>query len=241
MKKKLQISIPSPCHEKWSSFTPTIQGGFCPTCQKDVVDFTTWSDDRIKDYFKNRPLNTCGRFKKEQLTVYTYEKSSTSPLAWITSILMTILILFTSRQAIAQRLGNPKSVTEQYQPEQKIANVPLKHPNKTISGIVKDEAGQPLPGANILRKKTSQGTTTDVNGRFSITLETPDSIETLVFAFIGYKTIEHIVAINEPMQELTITMTIDGVALQGEIIVGGAFACKWYSPRLLWWKIKSLF
>lgn len=222
MKKKLLISIPNPCHEKWSSFTPTVQGGFCSGCQKEVIDFTNWSEERIKAYFNNRPTNTCGRFKKEQLTVYTYEKSSPSPLIWMSSILMGILILFTSRQVMAQRSSKPKYATEQYQSEQKNANVSLKHPGKTISGIVKDEVGQPLPGANILRKGTSQGTTSDANGRFIITLENPDSIETMVFTFIGYRTIERIVATNEPMQELTIDMTIDAATLQGDIIVGGA-------------------
>src|SRR5690606_18054837 len=58
----------------------------------------------------------------------------------------------------------------------------------TISGTVKDESNFPLPGVNILVKGTNRGTTTDVNGAYS--LEAPDGNIVLVFSFIGYETQE---------------------------------------------------
>ncbi|WP_276372697.1 hypothetical protein [Chryseolinea sp. H1M3-3] len=48
MKKIIQIAVPKPCHEKWSSFTKTTNGGFCGSCQKEVIDFTSWSDERAQ-------------------------------------------------------------------------------------------------------------------------------------------------------------------------------------------------
>ncbi|ELR68319.1 TonB-dependent receptor [Fulvivirga imtechensis AK7] len=60
---------------------------------------------------------------------------------------------------------------------------------RTISGTVK-EAGEdaPLPGVNIIVKGTSTGTTSDINGAYS--LEIPDDNATLLFSFIGYRTQE---------------------------------------------------
>ena len=40
--------------------------------------------------------------------------------------------------------------------------------SKTISGTVKDDAGAPMPGVNVLVKGTTTGTSTDTNGAFSL-------------------------------------------------------------------------
>ena len=39
---------------------------------------------------------------------------------------------------------------------------------RIISGTLTDESGMPLPGVNILVKGTTQGTTSDIDGRYSI-------------------------------------------------------------------------
>ena len=57
-----------------------------------------------------------------------------------------------------------------------------------VSGIVRDENNSPFPGVNILIKGTTTGTSTDVNGRYSLDVENGDAI--LVFSFVGYTTQE---------------------------------------------------
>lgn len=60
-------------------------------------------------------------------------------------------------------------------------------PNKvqaTVTGVVNDENGSPLPGVNILVKGTTIGTISDSNGRYSVNV--PDGQQVLVFSFIGY-------------------------------------------------------
>ncbi|MGA1583077.1 MAG: carboxypeptidase-like regulatory domain-containing protein, partial [Saprospiraceae bacterium] len=60
---------------------------------------------------------------------------------------------------------------------------------RTVSGTVTDvETGEALIGANILAKGTSAGTTTDIDGSYS--LEVPDDATTLVVSYIGYVTQE---------------------------------------------------
>lgn len=64
----LNISIPQPCHEDWNAMTPTEKGAFCAVCTKEVMDFSTMSDDEVKNYFLlNAGKKTCGRFRKSQL------------------------------------------------------------------------------------------------------------------------------------------------------------------------------
>lgn len=57
---------------------------------------------------------------------------------------------------------------------------------KTVAGKVTDDANQPLPGVSIVIEGTSNGTITDVNGQYSLSV--PDGKNVLVFSFIGFKT-----------------------------------------------------
>ena len=57
---------------------------------------------------------------------------------------------------------------------------------RVITGSVKDSDGVPLPGATVVEEGTNNGTSTDFDGNFSITLENEDS--KLSISFIGYKT-----------------------------------------------------
>lgn len=55
----------------------------------------------------------------------------------------------------------------------------------TIKGSVRDEAGQPLPGANVVVEHTTIGAATDADGRFVLRLS--PGVYTLVASFVGYE------------------------------------------------------
>ena len=57
-----------------------------------------------------------------------------------------------------------------------------------VSGIVKDEYGEPVAFANVLFKDSSKGTISNDNGRFY--LEADEQYNTLLVSFIGYETKE---------------------------------------------------
>ena len=69
-------------------------------------------------------------------------------------------------------------------------NITVTQQQKKISGVVKDKDGVPVIGANILVKGTTNGTITDMDGRFS--LDIPNNA-ILQVSYIGYKTQEIVV------------------------------------------------
>jgi len=59
-------------------------------------------------------------------------------------------------------------------------------PEFTVRGTVTSEAGERMPGVNIIEQGTTNGAVTDANGQYVITVSGGDAI--LVFSFIGYAT-----------------------------------------------------
>lgn len=85
----------------------------------------------------------------------------------------------------------------------------------TVSGTVSDEAGLPLPGVNVLVKGTTNGTSSDSNGKY--TLAAPDKNSVLVFTFIGYVPQE--ITVGEQTQ-INVSMQSDVTSLQEVVVVG---------------------
>ena len=54
---------------------------------------------------------------------------------------------------------------------------------KNISGTITDSNGEPIIGANVLEKGSTNGTVTDINGKFSLSVPNKS---TLVISYIGY-------------------------------------------------------
>lgn len=61
---------------------------------------------------------------------------------------------------------------------------------QTVTGVVSDENGTPLPGASVIVKGTDNGVTTDFDGAYQISVS--DS-QTLVFSYVGYASTEILV------------------------------------------------
>lgn len=87
--------------------------------------------------------------------------------------------------------------------------------NITVTGKVTDETGTPLPGANVLEKGTTNGTTTDANGDFSLTVKDEKSV--LVISFIGYSSKEILVGTQT---QFPISIESD-ISTLGEVVVVG--------------------
>lgn len=185
MKQKIQISIPEPCHEGWQNMTPVEKGRFCASCQKTVLDFTYLSDNEIINLVaKNDTL--CGRINVSQLNRNLIEtKTKSNYFGYFATSVLAFLGLGTST-IVAQE----KPVTEQ---------TDLKYLNKatdsvkniTVTGVVTDSIGKPLPGATIVIKNTSSGVQTNEKSEYSIKANIGD---VLVFSYLGYE--DKVITVN---------------------------------------------
>lgn len=84
----------------------------------------------------------------------------------------------------------------------------------TISGTITNEVGEPLPGVTIIVEGTSNGTTTDFDGNFTLTANSGD---TLIFSYIGYITQEIVV---DSQESLNVKMTIDAISFEEVVVIG---------------------
>ncbi|MDC1226891.1 carboxypeptidase-like regulatory domain-containing protein, partial [Algibacter sp.] len=84
-----------------------------------------------------------------------------------------------------------------------------------VSGVVKDVGGIPLPGVSIIQKGTTRGASTDFDGNYSLELTLGE--KTLVFSYLGFKTIE--IPVNGKTT-INITLEEDVASLDEVVVIG---------------------
>ncbi|RRA97596.1 SusC/RagA family TonB-linked outer membrane protein [Larkinella rosea] len=91
-------------------------------------------------------------------------------------------------------------------------NAPL---DRTITGSVKDEKGEGLPGVSVVLKGTTRGTSTNAEGTYR--MDVPENNATLIFSFVGYVSKEVIVG-NQT--RIDVQLAADNKALEEVVVVG---------------------
>jgi TonB-dependent starch-binding outer membrane protein SusC len=87
--------------------------------------------------------------------------------------------------------------------------------SKTVSGqVTAADDGSGIPGVNVVEKGTSNGTVTDANGNYSITV---GASSTIVFSFVGYKSTEMAVG---NLSTINVSLESDVTSLSEVVVVG---------------------
>lgn len=86
---------------------------------------------------------------------------------------------------------------------------------RVVTGTVSDENGEPLPGVNIVIKGTTQGTITDVEGKYQISVPSEDVI--LLFSSVGYSDEEIPVS---GLTTINISMVLSIESLEEVVVIG---------------------
>ncbi len=84
-----------------------------------------------------------------------------------------------------------------------------------VTGTVTDDQDSPLPGATVLEKGTANGTTTDFDGNFTISVTNQNAV--LVVSYLGYTTTE--LPLNG-QTTVTLQLTEDATQLEDVVVVG---------------------
>ncbi|WP_298502031.1 carboxypeptidase-like regulatory domain-containing protein [uncultured Maribacter sp.] len=225
MKNDKTISIKKPCSENFNTFSKTELGGYCNSCEKEVIDFTTMTISEINNYFLVPRINTCGRFKNSQLQTIKRNTMTNYISKGLATMSFSLLALCSVSNAQETTSIDPPIKTE-------ISSITMgdissiHSASYTIKGTVLDEENIPLPGVNVVLKGTQIGTVTDLDGNF----EFPSKLEindVLLFSYIGYDTKEYKVKKSDSETiSVTINFTNVDVELMGAIEVGGVYKTK---------------
>ncbi len=90
----------------------------------------------------------------------------------------------------------------------------LSFSQRTVTGMVRADSGEPLPGVTITIKGTTKGTTSDIDGKYSLTVESSEGI--LVFTYVGFMSKEETVG-----NRTVIDVTLEESHALEEVVVTG--------------------
>ncbi|WP_242206292.1 SusC/RagA family TonB-linked outer membrane protein [Aestuariivivens insulae] len=90
----------------------------------------------------------------------------------------------------------------------------IKNQNPEISGTVTDQNGQPLPGTSILEKGTTNGTQTDFDGKFSLSVSNEKAV--LVISYVGFLSQEVTI---DGKTDIAVTLQEDAAELEEVVVV----------------------
>ncbi|MBO2008143.1 TonB-dependent receptor [Hymenobacter negativus] len=101
---------------------------------------------------------------------------------------------------------------------------PIRSATQSLSGVVRDAGGQPLPGVNVFLKTTFDGASTDSLGRFSFRTDHAAGPAVLVATFIGYEPLEVLVTLGKgPISLPNLKLKASRAALGDVVVTAGAF------------------
>lgn len=129
-------------------------------------------------------------------------KNSQKELFCISKITALILLALTLNVMVvnASSLNNTETVAQKF---------------KVSGTVISSEDNQPLPGVNVVVEGTTIGTTTDINGKYSLEVDNPNV--NLVFSYVGF--VNEVVAINS--RSVVDIVLVQDVAKLEEIVVVG--------------------
>lgn len=118
-----------------------------------------------------------------------------------------------SKKTILLRKAAEKKTSLKTEPFENTA--PRAQTDRDITGKVLDEKGEPIPGASVVVKGTTVGTSTNIEGIYQLSV--PEDKDIVIFSFVGY--ISQEIRIGNAAN-LDITLKVDEKALEEVVVVG---------------------
>ena len=121
---------------------------------------------------------------------------------WLSLLFSCFFALIWGTQPVLANLGGSNTPFELQQTIQK------------VEGVVKDKAGEPLVGVSVVVKGTTSGTVTDLDGKYSLNINTSNPV--VVFSYIGYKQ----QSITPTKTTLNVVLDEDSKMMSEVVVVG---------------------
>jgi hypothetical protein len=222
-------------------------GRFCNNCNQSVIDFTTYGDQQLADFFKRSKGNVCGQFRNDQLEkpLYALQYSQNRPFPpFLISVAMAIGL---GNNASAKSIQiDPQVVHAEISGEKKeMKNSPIAGDGSMyyVSGKIIDKAtGEGLPGTVIQIGRSAVGTASDKQGFFKLMIPFHSLADTvkLIISCYGYSSetlnipardfpVHTIVELElSPVEESVVTVMAYGISGEKRVIYGGV--CREVTP-----------
>ena len=249
--QQLHLSIPEPCHQNWQEMTPTQQGRFCNACAKEVIDFSTMSDNEVLNYFSSlKNEKVCGRAYPDQLErTITIPKEIKKRKFWYWNYAAMFFLFFSKMSIKAQAQGMIAVVKNTHEPKKiKTESVLSAAMKKNISGKITNKDDNPVSFASVKIAGTNTGVMADIKGEFSIVITNENVL--LEVSAAGFKTIEIFPATISPIHNIILEkaanttldtlMVVSYGTIKGKIMMMGAVTSVQKENKSFMDTIKSL-
>jgi len=130
--KSIQIDIPNPCSQSWDEMIVDGNGRHCGRCSKTVIDFTTWSDSALYNFFAKKPQHVCGRFLNTQLNHTIHIPHQPHSRLYRMTIALGLTLLFAQTPQLLAQTRPPKTVHVDTNKKAINAGTPYELPNSDI-------------------------------------------------------------------------------------------------------------
>jgi hypothetical protein len=144
--KTIQINVPHPCHERWDAMTENSSGRHCNSCQKTVIDFSTWSDAQLFGFFSDgTKRNVCGRFQATQINKPIHIPYQPHSRLYRMTVALGLTLLFVQTpHLLAQTIPPPTSQSSRKEINSFITGgIEVPH-GGCIYGSITNDKGEPI-------------------------------------------------------------------------------------------------
>ena len=112
--------------------TPDTGGRFCDQCSKTVIDFTTWSDSALYEFFSKKTERVCGRFLNTQLNHTIHIPHQPHSRLYRMTIALGLTLIFTQTPQLLAQSRPPETVRVDSNKKAINAGSPYELPNSDI-------------------------------------------------------------------------------------------------------------
>lgn len=236
----MKLSIPKPCSENWNEMTPTEKGRFCSVCERNLIDFTHFSDDELLRFVKNNKHKICGRFSKNQLDRKLESTAiSENKIIQYSKVAGFVLPSLIANEAYSQisyfEKETPLPVTRKdlvFDDSIKLTESNNQERFEIKLVIVDSITNEPIPGAYVTSSKGLKAVS-DIDGLIIFHLY--DSVSEIYFEAIEYNSFSLTINLKEKEIDNPIIVKLQlDPKFSNELIVVGTFYVK---PK--WWQVRK--
>ncbi len=232
----MKIIVPKPCTASWKEMTLQKRGRFCNQCEKEVVDFTTYTDKQLIEFLSDRKEKICGRFNNRQLERELILRNENKK--FVSRIIAIFLGILTSLKIFSQDLSRDECGKNRQQ-----LIVRGCRPTIEIEGVVTDISNnEPIIFANVYFTGSKTGTITDLEGKFKIKIDPAKNLnDSIKIRYITYR--DTIIAVKKLLQSNAVQKLNISLNPQMESLTMGAVVLEMRQPlhKKIAGKIKRLF